>query len=198
VDPNGKHMQLDDFMPQWQFNEYHQTMVAAPPAVVYETARYMDLGRSPIIKSLLVMRELPKRLLHRNEDLPGWGGSLDELLETGPFIRLTDAPPHEYVFGLAGRFWVPSPELRQLTPEEFIAFDEQGQAKVATNLLVTELGPNTCRLSTETRIQCLGSKAKRRFQRYWTMIRPFSGLIRIEWLRLIKKEALSRATPMPE
>jgi hypothetical protein len=186
-------MRIDDFMPQWQFQEYHQTLVAAPPAVVYETARYIDMGRSLIIKSLLVMRELPRRLLHRNQDLPGWGGSLDELLGTGPFIHLSVDPPREYVFGLAGRFWVPSPELRQLTPAEFIAFAEPCQAKVAVNLLVTELGPSTCRLSTETRIQCLDPKSKRRFRRYWTMIRPFSGLIRIEWLRLIKQEAEGRA-----
>lgn len=188
-------MRIDDFMPQWHFNEYHQTLVAAPPETVYETARQIDMGRSPIIKSLLVLRELPMRLLHRNQDPPGWGGTLEELREAGPFIHLTDDPPREYVFGLAGRFWVPSPEMHKLTPEEFIAFAEPGRAKVAANLLVSELGPNTCRLSTETRILCLDRKAKRQFQRYWTMIRPFSGLIRLEWLRLIKREAMRRPRP---
>ena len=162
---------------------------------LFTTRPGMHMGRSPLIKPLLVLRELPMRLLHGNYDRPRWGGTLDELREAGPFIHLSVEPPREYVFGLAGRFWVPSPELHELTPEEFIAFAEPGQAKVAANLLITGLGADTCRLSTETRILCLGAKAKRRFRRYWTMIRPFSGLIRIEWLRLIKKEAMRQAWP---
>lgn len=181
-------MRIDDFMPQWQFNEYHQTMVAAAPEVVYEAARHADLGRSPIVRPLLALRELPMRLFKRDFKSSSLGGTLDDMREFG-FIALADEQPHEYVFGLVGRFWVLSPELRELTPNEFILFNQPGQAKAAANLLVTKLGPNTCRLSTETRIQCLGPKAKRQFQRYWTMIRPFSGLIRLEWLRLIKKEA---------
>jgi hypothetical protein len=184
-------MRLDDFMPQWHFNEYHQAMVAARPEKVYDAARRVDLGRSPLVRPLLIMRELPMRLFQRDYESPGLSGTLDDMLDFG-FLKLADEPPDEFVFGLAGRFWVLSPELHELTPDEFIAFDQPGQAKAAANLLVTTLGANTCRLSTETRIQCLDSKAKRGFQRYWTMIRPFSGLIRIEWLRLIKKEAEMR------
>ncbi len=185
-------MLLDEFMPQWQFNEYHHTMVAAEPDAVYHAARHMDLGRSPLVKPLLILRELPMRLFQRDFKTSGIGGTLDDMREEG-FIQLADAPPHEYVFGLVGRFWVLSPEMQELTPEEFTAFNGQGQAKAAANLLIEQLGPGTCRLSTETRIQCLGPKAKREFQRYWLMIRPFSGLIRLEWLRLIKKEAQRQA-----
>ena len=185
-------MRLDYFMPQWHFDEYHQTMIAAEPQDVYHAARRVRLGDSPLVKPLLILRELPMRMFQRDFKSKGLSGTLDDMRAMG-FIPLTDEPPHEYVFGLAGRFWVPTPELRELTPEEFTLFDEPGQAKAAVNLLVTRLGPNTCRLSTETRVQCLGPKAKRQFQRYWTMIRPFSGLIRLEWLRLIKREAQQQA-----
>lgn len=181
-------MLLDDYIPQWQFNEFHQTMIAAAPEVVYAAMRKVNLGRSPLVKPLLILRELPIRLWNQDYESRGLSGTLDDMREVG-FIPLADEPPKEYVFGLVGRFWVLSPQIQDLTPEEFIRFNKPGQAKVAANLLITELGPNTCRLSTETRIQCLGPKAKRQFQRYWLMIRPFSGLIRLEWLRLIKREA---------
>lgn len=182
-------MLLDDFMPQWHFNEYHQILVAAKPEAVNRAMRKADLGRSPFVRPLLALRGLPARLSKKDYATEVRGGSLDAMCKAGPFIQLGDAPPHEYVFGLAGCFWVPSPNLHRLTPGEFLAFDEEGQAKVAANLLIAPLGPDTCRLSTETRIQCLGPKAKRRFRRYWFMIRPFSGLIRLEWLRLIKRGA---------
>ena len=44
-------------------------------------------------------------------------------------------------------------------------------------------------LSTETRILCLGPKALKRFRAYWMVIRPFSGIVRKEWLRIAKKMA---------
>lgn len=185
-------MRLDEFMPLWHFSEFHQTLVAAEPEAVYEAARRVDLGSSPVVKPLLFLRELPMRLFVRGFERPGLRGTLDEMLALG-FIQLADDPPQEYVFGLAGRFWVLSPELHRLTPHEFTAFDQPGQAKVAANLLVTPLGQSTCRLSTETRVQCLDSKAMRQFRRYWLMIRLFSGFIRLEWLRFIKREAERRA-----
>lgn len=184
-------MRIDDFMPQWDFNEYHQTMVAAEPETIYKAVRKVELGRSPLVRPLLLLRELPMRLFVRDYESTGLAGTLDDMFELG-FIKLADQPPDELVFGLAGRFWVLSPKLHELTPREFIAFDQPGQAKAAGNLHIRRLGQNTCRLSTETRIQCLDPKAKRQFRRYWTMIRPFSGLIRIEWLRLIKREAEKR------
>ncbi len=39
----------------------------------------------------------------------------------------------------------------------------------------------------ETRVQCLGPRARRNFRLYWALIGPFSGLIRKEALRLVRK-----------
>jgi len=185
-------MRLDDFMPQWHFSEYHQTMIAAPPEAVYEAVRHLDTGCSPVVGLLLRLRELPWRLKQRDFKSPGLGCTLDDMIKMG-FIELADQPPREYVFGLAGRFWTLDYEILGLTPEGFSGLARPGYAKVAANFLVTRLGPGTSRLSTETRVQCLGPQAKREFQRYWLMIRPFSGLIRLEWLRLVKREAVRQA-----
>jgi hypothetical protein len=50
-------------------------------------------------------------------------------------------------------------------------------------------GGGGTRLSTETRIWCLDPASRRSFRRYWFVVRPFSGLIRIALLRAVAREA---------
>jgi hypothetical protein len=46
-------------------------------------------------------------------------------------------------------------------------------------------------VATETRIVCTDEASRRAFLRYWRVIRPFSGLIRLEMLRLLRNAAES-------
>ena len=46
-------------------------------------------------------------------------------------------------------------------------------------------------LATETRVRCTDDAARRSFARYWRVVRPFSGLIRTEALRAIRRTAES-------
>lgn len=110
-------------------------------------------------------------------------------LESFGFVRIEEVPGREIVFGLVGRFWKLSGELRRLTAEEFIRFDEEGWAKGALGFAVAPAGGGA-ELSTETRVRCLGDEARRKFRRYWSLIEPFSGLMRIELLRGVRREAL--------
>ena len=48
-------------------------------------------------------------------------------------------------------------------------------------------------LSTETRIRCFGRSALWKFRLYWTLIAPFSGLIRKAILKRVKIDAESEA-----
>ena len=141
-----------------------------------------------MIRSLFRLRELPLRMLNPGYQGPGLGFTFEDFIKLG-FIPLGDDPPREMLLGLVGRFWTLKPDLRQLNPEGFLVFKEEGYAKVVTCLAVQEQGPETSRIYTETRILCLGRMAARRFGLYWTLIGPFSGLIRREWLKLVKKEA---------
>jgi hypothetical protein len=45
------------------------------------------------------------------------------------------------------------------------------------------------RLSTETRVHVADPAARRKFARYWHVIRPFSGLTRILFLREVRRRA---------
>jgi hypothetical protein len=44
-------------------------------------------------------------------------------------------------------------------------------------------------LSTETRVHIEDPGSRRKFARYWRVVRPFSGLIRVSILRAAKRRA---------
>ncbi|MEP6704948.1 MAG: hypothetical protein ABJB34_09095, partial [Acidobacteriota bacterium] len=94
----------------------------------------------------------------------------------------------ELLIGLAGRFWTPWGDLQTVDESNFRSFDKIGYAKAVWNFSVAEAGDKT-RLTTETRIKCLDPDSRRSFGFYWTFIQPFSGLIRMEMLRAIKRRA---------
>lgn len=179
---------LSEYLPDWNYKEQHQALVAAPARRVYQSALELDLAKSPLTSFLFKLRELPMRLTSKDWQSPGMGSGFDDLLELG-FLRLAASPPHEFVLGLVGNFWTLSPEIKKLTSQGFKDFAESGYAKVAFNFAVDELKPGLSRLSTETRIQCLGPSAQKAFRAYWLLIRPFSGLTRREMLRLVRKQA---------
>jgi hypothetical protein len=134
------------------------------------------------------------RLSGRHEEYDPSLATLDGFLKAG-FVMLALDPPKEIVLGAVGRFWKPSPEMVPVRSEDFAAFHEAGYAKVAFNFAVYETGESGCRISTETRVQCLGPGACTFFSLYWVLIRPFSGLIRKEMLKMIKKTAEQTELP---
>lgn len=73
--------------------------------------------------------------------------------------------------------------------KEFVIDASQHNIKIIWNFYFDKVSENKTFVSTETRILCLTKKSKTRFSIYWFFIKPFSGLIRIEMLRLIKKKA---------
>ena len=77
------------------------------------------------------------------------------------FVVLAEVPSEELVIGVAGKFWRPNG---------------------------TE-SPECTVLSTETRIKCFGRAALWKFRVYWSLIGPFSGLIRKAILKQVKTEA---------
>ena len=94
----------------------------------------------------------------------------------------------EMVIGLIGKFWTPGGGLQKIDAESFKRFETAGFAKAVWNFSIVEDGGDS-RLATETRIKCTDAESKRRFGFYWMFIGPFSGLIRMEMLKLIKRKA---------
>ncbi len=73
--------------------------------------------------------------------------------------------------------------------KEFVIDASQQNIKIFWNFYFREIDKNKTLVSTETRILCSTKRSKFLFSLYWLFIKPFSGIIRIEMLRLIKKKA---------
>jgi hypothetical protein len=178
---------LDEFVPRYQFHEFHSTRIHAPPETVYAAARQVTAREIKLFRILTWIRsphfgKAPESILTPPADAP----VLDVALRSG-FMLLGDAPSREIVFGLVqGR--VPF-STRQPTPQDFKDLNRSGYAKVAMNFHISPEANGWSTLTTETRVFATGPRARRNFGRYWRVIYPGSALIRIMWLRAIKARA---------
>jgi hypothetical protein len=71
---------------------------------------------------------------------------------------------------------------------EIVIDASQNNRSIFWNFYFEPLAGNECLVSTETRVHCLTPSARRSFGIYWFFIRPFSGLIRLEMLRLLQRK----------
>lgn len=182
-------MLIDAFLPDYDFVETHGIVVAAAPATIEPLLRELDMSRSLLVRALLALRGIPGRSF----DLAG--------LERMGFRLLAHRPGQEIVLGLIGRFWTTRGELQHFEPAAFVDFAEPGYAKGAWNFSLHPIARGRTVVRTETRVWCPDDDVRRRFGWYWRVIRPFSGLIREEILREVRRESERRsgllaATPL--
>ena len=169
-------MLIDEFLSDYDFVETHDISIHASAADVYRAANDVDFSESCLIRLLFRIRGLSTE----NVTLAS--------LKRSRFEILGATPDRELLLGLVGRFWTLGGDMKKIDAESFKKFSSAGYAKAVWNFAIRPDGADL-RLSTETRIKCLDHASRRRFGFYWTLIRPFSGLIRMEMLRLIKNKA---------
>jgi len=180
-------MLIDEYMPVADFAERHAVRVSATPERAWQAVRALDLRASPIVRVLFALRSLPALVAGRGSAREGLGTTMDGLLRGG-FVLLAERAPREIVLGLAGRFWTPGGGLSRVEPEAFRDFDRPGLALAAWNFTILPTDEGAL-VATETRVRCTDAAARRSFRRYWRIIRPFSGLMRREALRAIRRTA---------
>jgi len=164
----GAATNLDRRMPRFQFREYHETQVAAPPQRVFDSIQPVTADEILLFRTLTAIRRFGKPAPPGIMNAPHTEPLLDIATRTG-FHYAAIQPPKEIVveaFVMRGR-----------------------QAVAAMNFLVTDDGRGGSKLSTETRVFAVSPQAAREFAVYWRFIRPGSGIIRVMWLRAIKKRA---------
>lgn len=165
-------------MPRFDVEAKHETLVNAPATDVYRVLKTTNFNGSFIIRTLLWLRSAgraSKRLC------------LQQFWE-GDFLLIEDRPNQEIILGLVGRFWIPRPDLIRIPPADFVNYSNPRYGKIGFNFAITPEGSQTL-LTTQTRILCTSPQTRRLFRLYWTLVGPFSGLIRKEMLRLIKADA---------
>lgn len=175
-------MLIDDFLPVYDFSEKHETNIRASRERVYAAVDSTDFSDSWLVWGLLALRGL------------GWSRPTKSVtlreMTTDGFAILGENPNEEILLGLAGKFWTLGGSLQKVDASNFREFTEKGFAKAVWNFSLEEKDGETT-LRTETRIRCLDEGSRKSFALYWTVVEPFSGLIRAEMLRLIKQKAES-------
>jgi len=186
--PPDAHRLIDEFMPSYDVSEYHETRVRAPIGRVFVSLGTTNLGAAFIVRLLLTLRALPD-LFSRQHRSQKRRIDLETLLKNG-FVLLGENPPNEIALGLVGRFWMAAGGTCRVSDAgEFRDFDQPGYAKAVWNFSLVEESQGVTRLATETRVRCLDDRSRRRFRMYWSVIGPFSGLIRREVLRTIRRSS---------
>jgi hypothetical protein len=191
------HQRIDDFMPEYQFYEYHEVAVNAPVEEVASAIKKVTFADIPVAIWLMRIRAMASGQLKG----PSSSGAkpvpemlskpiLELLSQPGSaFLTLDDSDPNEYVGGMVGKPWSSEIPTHVSSPDEFRTFRLPGNIKVAFNMHVVDIGNGTSRLTTETRIIGIDESARKTFTRYWRVIYPGSAIIRRVWLDAIAKRA---------
>jgi hypothetical protein len=191
---------IDEFVPEFQFEEFHELTVRATPERVFQAIHEVPAGEIRLFRLLTWIRHprlpwttAPESILNPPAKRP----ILETALRSG-FVLLAEEKELEIVLGtLAARprgSRVALPADPAETSRRFAALSAPGYAKAAMNFRVEPRPDGSCRLTTETRVFSTDPKTTRAFAAYWRFVYPGSALIRRMWLAAIAERA-ERAEP---
>jgi hypothetical protein len=174
-------------MPAYQFGEFHSIHVHAPPRVAYRAIRDVTADEIFLFRTLTWIRN-PHLPGHGQENIlnaPGKKPILEVAMRSG-FRLLREEPDSEIVLGTV---ILSDGVSRIANPDEFRSFRQPGNVLATINFVVRDTGGGWCVVWTETRVLATDAASRRRFGVYWRMIYPGSWLIRLNWLRAIRRRA---------
>jgi hypothetical protein len=185
---------LDDVVPEFQFEEFHERFVRASPGAVDCAIRTVPADEIALFTALTWLRNPMRSFRPQGENIlnpPPKKPVLDVALGSG-FVLLADEPGREIVLGTlvarpsGARLWVPADVAERA--RHFAALEAPGFAKAAMNFRM-EPRDGGCRLTTETRVFATDPATARAFARYWRVVHPGSALLRRTWLRAVAVRA---------
>lgn len=182
---------LDEFVPAYQFEESHSIQIKAPSERVYAAIRDLTPDEITLFRTLTWIRRFgqpgPEDILNPPPNEP----ILAFAMRTN-FLKLAAEPNREILLGTL----VAVPKGTRLkqdpAPEDFKQLHDPGFALAAINFRLEDAGNGETLLTTETRVYATDASARRKFAAYWRVIYPGSALIRVMWLRAIKRRAETR------
>lgn len=179
--------ELDRFMPAFQFSERHAIEIHASAERTYRAMLDVTPDEIAFYRALTWVRRVGQSVPENIMNPPAGKPLLETAVRTS-FRKLFEIPNREFVFGgfVAAP---PGARARKWTGEAYAALEEPGFAKVGMNFRVESRSPDVSILSTETRVYATDAATRRTFKVYWRTIYPGSALIRLTWLRAIKRRA---------
>jgi hypothetical protein len=181
---------IESAMPTFDTVIAEHVVVAADPATTLDAARTLDLMtvRTPLVTASMWVRGLPLRVFGKATP-PVLRLVIDEGLGLRGWLLIGERADREVAFGAVGRFWQPIIKWRDVPLSDFADFAEPGWGKIAANFSVLPYGEHSTLLSYECRTVTTDPESRRRFLRYWWLIRPFVGHIMRATLKKIKADA---------
>jgi hypothetical protein len=180
---------LDNFVPVYEFREFHEIRVQAAPERVYEAVLEVTAGEIRLFRMLTWIRSP-----HRPWGPPPGESILNapanrpilEVATSSGFSKLVEAPGREIVVGTT----VIRPRgIQPISAASEFVHERPGFALAGMNFRIEDEGNGWCRLTTETRVHATDAVSRRRFAAYWRLIYPGSAFIRVQWLRAIRERA---------
>ncbi len=184
-------MNLDDVVPVADHVTSQSRVIDAPRAIVWEELHRLQLTSMPVSLLLSGVRALPVLLFGKGRRRAG----LDRtFLDVVPIALLSSEPPSAVVFGGVLQAWrlFGGKKPPVLDAAGVRDWSEPGWVKVGMEFRLTPSVGGT-RLTCETRIMSTDPGTRRRFGRYWLVVRPGSSAIRWELLAAVAIRAEARA-----
>lgn len=207
-------MLIDAILPEFDATIIEHLVIDARPDVVFEAAREMDFLQvhSPMLDALTLVRDLPATIRRRREDRPTpttppsirladlFDGSADPETVDGWFapgdgwLALGEVPGKELVFGAIGKVWQPDIDWKPVSKEAFTDFAEPDYAKLAVAFSIRAYGSRRTLMSYEARTVGTDAAARRKFLRYWWLVRRFVHFVMRAALTTVKEQAEAGST----
>ena len=176
---------LERFIPHPDMRERFETTIRAPADLVMDVAGQLDMQSLPAVKLILRLREWGMRATRAVPRKPQ--GILEETRALG-WGLLAEQPGRFIVCGATCQPWLADVVFSAVAPDQFLAYAQPGQVKIAWTLEAAEIGPGLTRFGQETRAVATDEQSRIRFRRYWRWAR--FGIIAI---RLLMLPAIRRA-----
>ena len=173
---------LDSWLPGPTVRTHHRQAARASPGTLWHAAEDVRLSDT---------RRL-SRLVHWR--IPGLSGDMTyrQLFRCPPFTVLEEGERY-LLSGLCGKIWTLKRDYPQIDgPDDFLAYDEPGTARVLFAHWVEELGAGRSELVSEARIEPVDKSAKWRLRALWRVVGPFEPFIGKEPLPLAARKAEAR------
>lgn len=170
---------IDHVLPRWDFRERHRLEAGrSGTAALTQAFEQTTWGDVPAFRAALVALSLGRTTLPRDRPVLDTmtGGGFTILARTDGQLVIGAVVP---MAAGGGRV-----ELGPRPAEAFRSFDLPGHYKVALDFRCAD-GV----VATETRVLCTDPASRAQFARYWALIRLPSAVIRLEWLRGIRRRA---------
>src|SRR6476646_5109091 len=179
-------MNLDDVIPNPQYRLCLARVVGAPPSVVWDELPGITMSELPLAWTLEAVRLLPARLSGRKHQ-PLAGRSF---LDVTPIPVLFSERPSVVISAGPSQAWrlLGGPTPPELDAAALRSWSQPGWIKVGMEFRLEPARQGTF-LSTETRVVATDARTRRAFAAYWFVIRPGSGAIRRELLRVVARRS---------